>query len=419
MTWGYLPPASSDVFLTAVIARLLRGDATALEDEICAFLGSRAAAAGSSWVLVLRQLLVQLAAREPGRREVVLPSYSCNEFTKATLLAGLRPRYVDLGPDLASDPDTIAAAFGADTLAAFAINNIGRESNNAAIRELCDRRGVICIEDATYTFLGTSDRDQRRFGTYGHYAVLNFSEGKIIPVGGGAVVSNIDAGVDVIAQVRAQIAQRPTRSTLGELASLLVYRAGSSRLGYFAYRLLRELTGADLKKRLSMEPTRAQEVGHDLERDAHGQVTLRADRAGELDDERELRPLGRPKQLCGVQVIRHAERQRADRRARLDSLTTALASVPAVELFPLPTSGMPIKAPIVIRADISAAQQRELDRLGVARGYSTEYATYGNRSYPSSNRFFERLYTLPVHRHVHAGIVRDIVAALSSVNEAP
>jgi len=53
-------------------------------------------------------------------------------------------------------------------------------SGNARIRPLWDRHGVICIEDATYTFLGRSDHDGRRVGSYGHYAVLNFSEGKIV-----------------------------------------------------------------------------------------------------------------------------------------------------------------------------------------------------------------------------------------------
>src|SRR5205823_3260057 len=104
-------------------------------------------------------------------------------------------------------------------------------------------------EDATYTFLGRADRDARRFGGYGHFAVLNFSEGKIIPVGGGAVVANQPDGVAAIDAVRARIAQRSPGSVLHELASLCVYRAGSSRWGYTAYRLLREATGADLKKR--------------------------------------------------------------------------------------------------------------------------------------------------------------------------
>ena len=136
-----------------------------------------------------------------------------------------------LKADLAADPEAIAATFGPRTLAAFAINNVGRESENARIRALCDRHGVICVEDANYTFLGRSDHDGRRFGSYGHYAVLNFSQGKKIPVGGGAVVTNIDAGVSAIEAVGARIARAPANSTLRELVNLLIYRAGSSPLG--------------------------------------------------------------------------------------------------------------------------------------------------------------------------------------------
>ena len=48
--WGFFPPAVSDVFLASVVARLVRGERGGLEQALCTFLGSRAAAAGSSWV---------------------------------------------------------------------------------------------------------------------------------------------------------------------------------------------------------------------------------------------------------------------------------------------------------------------------------------------------------------------------------
>jgi dTDP-4-amino-4,6-dideoxygalactose transaminase len=411
--WGFLPPAASDVFLASVVARLVRGERGGLDRALCTFLSSRAATAGSSWVVVLGLLLEQVAARQPDRREVVLPSYSCNEFTKATLLAGLEPRYVDVKADLAVDPEAIAAALGPRTLAAFAINNVGRESENARIRALCDRHGVTCVEDATYTFLGRSDHDGRRFGSYGHYAVLNFSEGKIIPVGGGAVVTNIDAGVSAIEAVRARIARAPANSTLRELVRLLIYRAGSSRLGYTAYRLLREATGADLKKRLSMEPTRVDEVGHDLERDACGRVVFRPGRAQALKEQTPLRPLGRAKQLCGMVIIEQADRVRAARTRRYQAFRRALEAAPGVDVLPYPTDGTCIKAPIVVRATFDVAQQRALDRMGVGRAYDSDYPTSGDPAYPSSNRFFDLLFTLPLHRYIDDAAVEEIARALT------
>jgi len=69
--WGFFPPAVSDVFLASVVARLVPGERGGLEKALCTFLGSRAAAAGSSWVVVLGMLLEQVAARQPDRREVV------------------------------------------------------------------------------------------------------------------------------------------------------------------------------------------------------------------------------------------------------------------------------------------------------------------------------------------------------------
>jgi dTDP-4-amino-4,6-dideoxygalactose transaminase len=417
--WGYLPPAVSEVFLPAVLGRLLRGDRTGLEDEICRFLGSRAAAAGSSWVVVLGLLLEELARRRPARREVVLPSYACNEFTKATLLAGLRPRYVDLGPDLAADPTAIAAAIGPATLAVFAVNNVGRESPNARIRELCDQHRVTCVEDATYTFLGRSDHDGRRFGSYGHFAVLNFSEGKIIPVGGGAVVCSQVDGEATITAVRDRIAEQAPRSIVRELLSLCVYRAGSSRWGYTAYRLLRDVTRVDLKKQLSMEPTRAGEVGHDLERDAARQVVFRPGRGEALKRQTTLRPLGRAKQLSGVEIIARADAIRRERMRRYLALRDALASMATVEVLAYPADGTCIKAPVLVRAHVSPAQQAVLDRLGVIRGYAADYPTYGDPAFPSSNRFFDGLFTLPLHRDVGARVIREIASALAALAGPP
>ena len=410
--WGFLPPAVSDVFLPAVALRVLRRDPRTLDDAICAFLGCRAATTGSSWVFVLGLLLEELAARHPGRREIVLPSYSCNEFTKAALLAGLEPRYVDVRSDLAADPEAIARAFTARTLAAFAINNVGRESENGRIRDLCDARGVLCIEDATYTFLGRSDHDGRRFGSYGHYAVLNFSEGKIVPVGGGAVLPNLADGVAVIAAVRARVAHAPATPAWRELFSFVIYRAGSSRVGYTAYRWLRELTGTDLKKRLSMEPTRAEEVGHDLERDARGRVVFRPGREQALKAQSALRPLGRAKHLCGVLIIENEARVRTSRARRYDAFRRALTSTTTLQLLPYPVDGTCIKAPVIVDRDVSATEQRALDRLGVIRGYSSDYPTYGDPAFPRSNRFFDRLFTLPLHRYVDDRTIDEIARTL-------
>src|SRR5262245_32815976 len=154
-----------------------------------------------------------------------------------------------------------------------------------------------------------------------------------------------------------------------------------------------------------MEPTRAGEVGHDLERDHRGHVALRGERADRLGDSRDLRPLGRAKQLCGSEIIRNAVRSRDRRRARHEKFHNALARVTSVRLLDLPADGMLIKAHVIIVGDLSDAQRRELERLGVAHGYATDYPTYGDPAYPSANLFFERLFTLPIHRHIGEGIV--------------
>ena len=89
---------------------------------------------------------------------------------------------------------------------------------------------MICVEDANYTSLGRSDHDGRRFGSYGHYAVLNFSQGKKIPVGGGAVVTNIDAGDEGAALAGRAASTVAGRRPLGARGGFVVARGGWARV---------------------------------------------------------------------------------------------------------------------------------------------------------------------------------------------
>jgi dTDP-4-amino-4,6-dideoxygalactose transaminase len=162
-----------------------------------------------------------------------------------------------------------------------------------------------------------------------------------------------------------------------------------------------------------MEPTRVDEVGHDLERDAGGRIVFRPGRAQALKEQTPLRPLGRAKQLCGVVIIERADRVRAARTRRYQAFRRALETAPAVDVLPYPADGTCIKAPIVVGATLDLAQQRALDRMGVGRAYDSDYPTSGDPAYPSSNRFFDLLFTLPLHRYIDDAAVEEIVRALT------
>jgi len=82
-------------------------------------------------------------------------------------------------------------------------------------------------------------------------------------------------------------------------------------------------------------------------------------------------------------------------------------------VLPYPTDGTCIKAPILVRATFDVEQERALDRMGVSRAYDSDYPTSGDPAYPSSNRFFDLLFTLPLHRYIDDAAVEEIARILT------
>lgn len=173
-------------------------------EAVASRLGARHVATYPSFRQAICSCLRALASAESdGRTEVVLPAYACPDFYVAIEGAGLEAVRCDLDPDtLSIDLDTADAAVTDDALAVIAVNHLGYGNRMDAVRELCSDRGIYLVEDLGYS-LGT-EYDGRPLGTFGDAAVLNFKEGKAVPVGGGMVTTNLawldlsDAGRDPV-----------------------------------------------------------------------------------------------------------------------------------------------------------------------------------------------------------------------------
>ena len=85
------------------------------------------------------------------------------------------------------DLDAVASRRDDDVFALVAVNVLGYTSPMREVAAFCDDRDLCLVETLGYA-LGSSYRG-RRLGTFGDRAVLNFQQGKPIPVGGGMVVS--------------------------------------------------------------------------------------------------------------------------------------------------------------------------------------------------------------------------------------
>lgn len=188
-----VPPAITPVYASDVIegvaghlgGRGLEGFRTAVRD----LLHARVAGTYTSYRRALGACLLELAGVADGDRTLVLvPAFCSADIPDAVEGVGFDVRRYDVDDEtLAPDIASLESRPVEDALAAVVVNPLGFGSPMDDVVELCAERDAFVVETLGYA-LGTEYRG-RRLGSFGDCAVLNFQQGKPIPVGGGMVVS--------------------------------------------------------------------------------------------------------------------------------------------------------------------------------------------------------------------------------------
>lgn len=201
MTW-LVPLADvviEDEDLEAVVATyrsgwLSMGPRTAeLEERFAAFTGSDEAIAVSSGTAALH--LMCLASGLGPDDEVVVPSLTFVATVNAVVYAGATPVFADiLGP---TEPWLSAAACEAvltpRTRAVLTVAYGGHAGEIEALRALCDRHGLLLLEDAAHA--AGARLDGRHLGTLGRAGAFSLFSNKNLAVGEGGVVVTSDEGL--------------------------------------------------------------------------------------------------------------------------------------------------------------------------------------------------------------------------------
>ncbi len=123
--------------------------------------------------------------------EVIVPANTFIATAEAVVLAGARPRFVDVDPDtLLVTPDAVAAAVTPRTAAVIPVHLYGHMADVAGLTEVCRRHGMALIEDAAQAHGAT--RNSVRAGTAGVAAAFSFYPGKNLGAfgDGGAVTTD-------------------------------------------------------------------------------------------------------------------------------------------------------------------------------------------------------------------------------------
>lgn len=119
----------------------------------------------SSGRTALQLALSILAAKNPQRRRVLLPSYSCRGLYDPIVNLGLIPEFVEVDEDLLPDTQDMIPDMGPDVLACFAVHLCGCRMAAAPLIASAAQHGVAVIEDCCH-YLGsglTSDADFQIF----------------------------------------------------------------------------------------------------------------------------------------------------------------------------------------------------------------------------------------------------------------
>lgn len=133
--------------------------------------------------------------------EVLCQSFTFSASANPILYQGATPVFVDserttwnMCPLLLEEAILERISLGRKPKACIAVHLYGMPAQIAEIKAVCNRYGVVLIEDAAEA-LG-SHIDGKMLGTYGQFGILSFNGNKIITTsGGGALVSNDEEAI--------------------------------------------------------------------------------------------------------------------------------------------------------------------------------------------------------------------------------
>ncbi|WP_328726200.1 DegT/DnrJ/EryC1/StrS family aminotransferase [Streptomyces sp. NBC_00259] len=170
---------------SAVLCGAFGTETRALEAEMAALYGRSGAVSSSSGTAAVH-LAVAAAGVGPGDEVITTP---ISDFgTVAPVLAqGARVVFADVRPEDGNlDPDAVEAAITPRTRAVIAVHLFGGAADAGRLREICDRHGLLLIEDCAQAWLGEDDSG-RLLGTVGDIACFSLQQYKHITAGDGGL----------------------------------------------------------------------------------------------------------------------------------------------------------------------------------------------------------------------------------------
>lgn len=323
-------------------------------------------------------IILQSLGKLSGRRQVIVPAYTCPTVVQAVWAAGLEPTLCDVSPQTFDlERAALWPLLGRDTLAVVATHLFGLAQDVSNLITTGREQGFFVVEDAAQA-LGAS-MNGRPVGSQGDAGIYSLGRGKSVPAGCGGVIV-------------AQAPLVPTlQATLSELKAS--YHFGPLALARFlAYGLATRPAVWWWVARSPWNPAR---------------MKLAADALAPI----EWRDLGAVPAAIAASILGRLEAINRPRRANAHRLIQLLEKFDFISLPAIP----PGAEPIFLRLPIVTRQEEQADQLfgglqragiGVSRMYHHALPELfpgrwpvSGPSFPGATRLAHCLLTLPTHSY--------------------
>ncbi len=162
-----------------------------LEQKLCAFTGAKHAVAISNGTAALHAACMAIGLK-PGDELITTP-ITFAASANCALYCGAVPVFADINEKTYNiDPDSVEAHITERTKAVVAVDFTGQAVELDRLRDICEKHGLILIEDAAHS-IGTK-YNGRQVGSIADITTFSFHPVKTVTGGeGGAVLTNSDA----------------------------------------------------------------------------------------------------------------------------------------------------------------------------------------------------------------------------------
>lgn len=178
------------------------------EENFANFFGAKHAVmtnSGSSANLItLATLFLHPKFKKCENPNIIVPAVSWSTTFFPVHQHGFTLKFVDIDQETFNlDVKTVESAIDSNTVAVFAVNLLGNPCELKKLKELCDSRGIVLLEDNCES-LGAIESDNKFAGTFGTMGTFSFFfSHHLQTMEGGMVLTDDDELVDYLKSLRA------------------------------------------------------------------------------------------------------------------------------------------------------------------------------------------------------------------------